>query len=253
MATGTDTDKRAPKKDRSPSYPAIDLQDALQRASALYKIEKQHYTPVQTAMEHWGFGPSSSQGQVILAALKKFGLIEDEGRGPQRQVRLTKDAVSMIIDQREDSAEKAQAIQRAALKPAIHKAMWDKYGASLPSDANLRHWLLTQPVPFTERGADEFIPEYKRTLAFAKLGEAGKLPDGEVDKIEPREDPPLIQQPPGRVTSGTEVVRFPIRVGVWGKLEVPSPMTEDDWQRMLRGIEAQKLGLVADAEDGDDG
>jgi len=107
-------------------------------------------------------------------------------------------------------------------------------------------------IPFTDRGVAEFIPQYKRTLAFAGLTEGGKLPEGDGDKPEPREAPPMMQQAPSKGSAGTETVRFPIRVGVWGQLQIPAPMTEDDWQRMLKGIEAQKLGLVAEEREGEE-
>src|SRR2546426_2793118 len=115
------TEARKAPRDRSPSYPGIDLEDALRRGQVLYRAEKQHSTPVSAALAHWGFAPTSSQGQVVLAALKKFGLLEDDGRGPKREVRLTKDAVGIILDERENSTERQQAIQRAALTPPIHK------------------------------------------------------------------------------------------------------------------------------------
>lgn len=61
-----------------------------------------------------------------------------------------------------------EAIRRARLDPAIHRELWDKYGATPPSDVNLR-WELTRRKGFTETGADEFIPEYRATVAFAQL------------------------------------------------------------------------------------
>lgn len=251
MATAPETEKRKPKKDRSPSYPAIDLQEALQRAETLYKSpDRQHYMPVETALKHWGFGAKSSQGQGILAALKKFGLLEDEGRGPGRQVRLTKEAVAVLSDSREDQTEKLLAIQRAALTPTIHKEAWEKYHAEIPSEGTFRYWLKNLPMPFTERGADEFIPQYKRTITFAKLAEAAKVPEGEGDKPEPREELPMMQ-PPTKGTAETRVVPFPIRAGVWGKLEVPSAMTENDWERMLESLKALRIGFVAEPNQDD--
>ena len=92
-------------------------------------------------------------------------LVED------RTAKLSDQAV--IILQHPDPAARKVAIQEAALHPAIHRELWEKYHEDLPPDDNLR-WELTRNLRFTETGANEFIPVYRATIAFAQLGDANR-------------------------------------------------------------------------------
>lgn len=170
-------DGRGKKKGRSPSYPAINLKAAIEKASMLYQKEGKHATPTFTAMSDMGYSPTSGAGIVALAALKKFGLVEDEGSGRDRVVKLTDLALDIILSPDDDSSGKMQAIQHAAMVPPIHSELWKEFEGSLPSPANLRHNLIRKRN-FTDSGANEFIRQFTETIEFAKLsGSAIISPD----------------------------------------------------------------------------
>jgi hypothetical protein len=168
------------KRERSPGYPAIDLEQAITYAQRLYSEERRHATPVDTALKHWGFSPQSGAGYRAVSALQRFGLIADEGSGPTRKVRLTDDAYNIIIDDRPSSEERPGLIQEAALRPPIHAALWQQYGSDLPSDANLKYELRKRG--FTEGAAQEVIDEYRATLAYAGLSSDATLTEPTQDK-----------------------------------------------------------------------
>lgn len=171
--------RRAPKKGRSPSYPAIDLEAAIGRAEAVYRHEKMHPAPIGAIVGHWGYkSHTSGVASVQYAALKKFGLLDEEGSRDHRQGRLTDLAFAILHNPNAD--ERLAAIQRAALMPPIHREMWEQYGASLPSDATLRYRLVTERG-FTEAGADDFVRQYKSTIAFAMP--EGSTVDEDEDQI----------------------------------------------------------------------
>src|SRR5438552_17689881 len=96
-----------PKRQRSPSYPGIGLEVALERARSLYREEGRNAAPNEAILHHWGYGPKSGPGLVTLAALKRFGLLTGEGSGKSR---LSNFALRIILDEREDSPERAEAI-----------------------------------------------------------------------------------------------------------------------------------------------
>ena len=240
-----------PKRSRSPSYPAIDLGEALKRAQKFYDAEREHPANVDTILAHWGYEPKSGNGLVILAALKKFGLLVEDGKGSARRGRLSRAALEILLDDREDSSERERLIQKAALKPTIHGELWREYSGSLPSDRNLKHHLRLD-LGFTDRGVTEFIPQFRRTLAFANLIGGGKLSteDGDSDKPEgdalmtppttltPTETPPDTQQP------AKLVVQLPIAPAEFAALQAPFPLTEAKGEQMLAVLNAMKPALV---------
>jgi hypothetical protein len=163
------------KRTRSPAYPFINLETAITRARQFYDKEQRNGANINVASKHWGFLEGSSSGAQTVAALISFSLMQDEGVGEKRTVRLTQSALRILLDTRPESAEKAELIRQAALAPKIHRQLWENWGANFPSDAQLRHTLLFGwETPFNENAVDSFIAEYKSTVAFARLAEADK-------------------------------------------------------------------------------
>lgn len=256
------TGSRRPKG-RSPSYPAIDLETAIERARQLWDEERQHATPIETAVRHWGYKSISGPALTTISALKKFGLTEDEGKGSARRTRLTDLAVDVLHNP--DERTRRDAIRRAALNPAIHRELWERYSSTLPSEGNLR-WELTREMGFTETGADEFIPEYRATIAFAGLddeGEGGEetpkreakngdtrtRKDEQQDETKQRRtDAPGSPTPdrqrtrPVSETSATYTI--PITDGRSIVVEGEFPVTEKDWGLFMAVLTAMKPGLV---------
>ena len=156
------------KKIRSPSFPFISLPEALERARAFYEKEHRHETEPEVAVRHWGYSPRSSGGNQTLAALRAFGLVEMVGEG---KVRLTERTVRILLDEREESPEREQLLRQAALSPALHSRIWERYKGVLPSDATLRLYLVADEG-FNENSVDDFIAELKETLESAGIERA---------------------------------------------------------------------------------
>jgi len=243
-------EKTEKKKLRSPNFPGINLEEAIQKAATLYKIEGRHPAARKVILDHWGYGEKSSSGLVALGALRAFGLLE--GRGNQNQ--LTNLAKDIILDEEPDSKRRAEAIQDAALTPSIHKELWEKYDGSLPSDAQLRFFLRGERA-FTDKGADDFIAQFRATLAFAKLPGDDKLddePEGESKKPHrespggalepsPRAETPGMNQDVFTLESGKVVLQYPTHLS--------GPEFEDlkSWlgliqKRIARGVQGEPDG-----------
>ncbi|MGA9061104.1 MAG: hypothetical protein WB341_05480 [Terracidiphilus sp.] len=171
------------KRQRSPAYPYINLETALKRAKEFYDKETRNAVNIKVAAKHWGYEEKSSGGLQTAATLLSFGLLQDEGMGDKRKLKLTQNALRILLDLRPESRERAQAIKTAALAPKIHQELWKKWGTSLPSDDSLRFTLTAEWIPpFNDKAVDGFIREYKDTIAFAKLGESDKVSLGEDGK-----------------------------------------------------------------------
>jgi hypothetical protein len=242
---------RRPKKGRSPSYPGISLREAEKRVRELYDAEKTHAAPVSAIVGHWGYSPTSSGGRTTLAALKKFGLLADEGASDERTGRLTELALELVLN-----PDPSQALREAALLPKFHRQMWDEYGASLPSAATLRYRLIKE-FGFTESGAEEFVDEYRSTIDYAGLATdpessadeerapltAQNPPGGQVAATRPPEVAPLPQTVPG---SSAASMTIPIPLLGQDPVYVTGtfPLSEASWDQLLRVLEAMKPGLV---------
>lgn len=254
MASADGTNYKKPRG-RSPSYPGIDLQAAIDRARTLYDKAGRHRAPVDVIIGVWGYTTFSGSANVNLAALKKFGLIDDEGSGSAREAWLTDLALDILLD-----TEPRSHIQRAALTPPIHREMWDQYGVDLPHDNVLRSELIRRRG-FTEKGADDFISEWRATLKFSGLASSPITgDDGEDEESEDRDDHQERSNEDQRNRKdgrndrqddrsprmqGVLTIPVPIINSAPVVVEFPGKIAEDDWNQFIAVLTAMKPGIVA--------
>jgi len=184
MSDKSDADS---KRVRSPGYPALNLKVAIEKAHDFYKAESRNSAVLPVAVEHWGYSKKSGSGLKAVAALKSFGLIEVEGSGTSRRIKLSELALRIILDDRETSPDRPKAIATAALKPKIHKKLWDLWGLDIPSHGNIRHHLIFEEK-FNEKFVNDFIKEYKSTIEYSKLAEQSGTESAGEDQGEGQEE-----------------------------------------------------------------
>jgi hypothetical protein len=167
------------RRHRSPNYPFIGLEKAIERAKQIYDVERRHEVPIKVASEkRWEYKPGSSQGDQTIAALRAFGLVDVGGSGEKRMIRIS-DRAYRILAGAQDAADR---IKDAALAPSIHGELWQKYGTNgLPSDDTIRNYLLFERESgrFNEDVVDNFIARFKETISFAKLDSSDKIDEVE--------------------------------------------------------------------------
>lgn len=194
MAEATDKTPPAaskPKQGRSPAYPAIPVQDAIQQAKALYDSQGKYPAPMALAFTAWGYSAKSSGGRDIRAALKYFGLITVEGDGDSGKVKLTDDALRILLDEREDQTEKKAIIRRVALNPAVHKKLLAEFPDGIVSDAAVEHFLVFGE-DFNKSAAGAVVAEFKQTAAFAGLYKPDTTVVKQDSEEEADEEPPEV-------------------------------------------------------------
>jgi hypothetical protein len=163
--TETDTASER-RKERSPSFPFVPLQRAIDRARAMATAHRRSATRPATLGETWGYAAASSGLAQTLAALKAFGLLEDIGRGADRRVQLTDLAWRILHDTRPGARE--DAIREAALRPRLiaeYARVW------LPARPDDHHCIseLHLDRGFTEQAAALFLRVFDETVEFANL------------------------------------------------------------------------------------
>ena len=254
------------REGRSPSYPDIGLEEAIDKARQLWAEEKRNFAPIHAILGHWGFKPNTGPGLRAVAALKSFDLLNEQGRGENRQARVSDLAFRIIIDDRPDSQEQASALKEAALAPPAIRRLWEEYNGNLPSDSTLRFVLRQRG--FSEVGATGLIKVLRNTVEFAKLAETDSITeklDSENDKDGNEEEPfdvpfpsessqSMQQQEVHTELQSTSkriekrVLQIPLLGNKFLAMQLPVPMTESDWEQMMNVLAAMKPGLLAGNE-----
>lgn len=245
------------KKQRSPSYPGIPLQEAIDRAHQFFRKEGKHEALVQTAVTHWGYSSKSSGGALTIAALKAYGLMADKGAGAERKVFLTPFGLNMIMDERTISPDRDKAIQKAALTPKIMAELWNKYGLELPSHETFRHYLRVERE-FNDNAVNDVIKVYQANVQFARLGqddvgfEESNDGDGDNGVVDPPPPPPTggnaSNVPPARVvqvqsivpTGGEEIGNYRVSKTTTIRLVATGPYSRQSIEGLVKQLQ---LGL----------
>lgn len=182
------------KRQRSPGFPIIPIDEAINRVRAIFNQDKRAFTTSEAILSHLGYKAgaqrSGTAGRVI-AALKQYGLL-DEKSG---QFRVS-DLAFKILHLPDDSEERANLISEAALTPPLFQRVLAHYQGELPSDATLRSHLILNER-FNPDSVDSFIRVLRETIVVANPS-ADDYTTGEPS--EEAQQPPLggkpMQQPP---------------------------------------------------------
>lgn len=222
---------------RSPSYPCIDLETAIDRAGKLYNFGKLNSVFVSDILPKWGFTPVSTNGMKVVAALKSFGLIDDSGQKEKRKIQIT-DRAYRILKDHANSKEREQAIKDAALDPEIYAWCWNRYGEieEMPDDGAVRSELIFDKK-FNETAVKGFLSDYKKTIEFAKLSKSDSLNGEEVDSGQPNNK--------GKSDQKVEVGDL-VQWESSGVLQFPAPIKV----RAVQEHEGQKWVFVEGSETG---
>jgi hypothetical protein len=187
-------------KDRSPSFPFIPLQTAIERLEAFENKFGRHPAPAGKAGLAWGMKEKSSQADQTLAALRSFGLVKYDGMGSERHAVITEDGRN-YLRALQDTVKK-EILKACALRPKIIRKFWAGWSADRPPDEVALDKLVLENG-FSDVGARNFLKVYDDTTAFAGLSSSDKIdPTAEDDAAdtadgEEGENPsPSVRNPP---------------------------------------------------------
>lgn len=182
-------------KQRSPNYPLFGLEKAVERAGQFHEKYKRSLVPVHLVHALWDYKPHSPTGNRAVSALKAFGLLEMEGVGKNRRVRLTDTATRILLQ----SPDRETQLKKAAVGPPIYRELWDRYSgeSNFPDNELLSHYLVwdREAGTFNTETVDSFIDNFRDTFHFAGMLK-GDIVEGEIidrDDILPL--PPLPDYP----------------------------------------------------------
>jgi hypothetical protein len=248
MDTGKEKKIRKAGK-RSPVYPMISLEEAIDKAKILWENDKNNPIPLGAAYEHFGYKSISTYGARILAALKRFGLINEK----DNDIILTNEAIDLMLHEPSDEKYK-EIIKKMALKPVIYEKLFNEYNGQLPSDATLKRKLITDDYGFNVDKVDDFLCEFRKTIEFANLHDT-EIPDQEQNtnveqnmNLQTRGVLRAAIPPPNfsaRASIEREIAHYPIGQGLKARILVSgaSPVTGDAIKKLIGLLELNKDDL----------
>lgn len=204
------------KKHRSPSYPSLDLKEAIAKIAIVYQEEMRHPVPVFVVAEHGGYSDfKSSSALRLIAAYKQFGLVVEEGSGDDRKVRVSDLALDILLDG-DDEAKRSAAIKKAALLPPIYRKIWQNFNGNIPSDGTLRSYLIRE-LDFNDGVVDGLIRKFRSTVSFAELASSDII-SSSVDESGDEQEPEEVE----RAMTITAPERFTTNPGTQSTVQTSS-------------------------------
>ena len=141
---------------RSPNCPQITFLEAVEKGRKVYQQEHTSQAAKAVIAEDLGYKGISGASLSIIGALRQYGILE----GTSEAMRVTEDAVAYY--ELDEGEERRQAAIRMAFKPTLFEEMRSQFNSSIPSEANLRHWLIKKG--FLPKAADDIIRVYKENI-----------------------------------------------------------------------------------------
>jgi hypothetical protein len=146
------------------------LKEAVERAAAYMKGNTMAAILPENAAKAIGFSSAHGLAMSVLAALKKFGLMEEKsGRiGPTKRA-------AEIVNLPKTDERRLKAIKEAALTPPLYKELLEGYkDTGIPLDDALIGELTTYKG-FSPNAAKEFLKAFRETLDFSGLSDVSVL------------------------------------------------------------------------------
>ncbi|SFU12849.1 hypothetical protein [Mesorhizobium sp. YR577] len=181
-------DKPPVPKERSPAFPYISLDLALERARVIFAQIRDHAQPREVVAKAYGKPVTSSATIQTFATLLQYGLLENVAAPTGRRMRISSLAQGILNPHAPDEKVK-QALRKAALNPPIFAELWEHFGDTSGLNDSLPLYHLTSErghdrdgAVFTDRAASEVLRVYRATLSYAGItGSANNQPLTEDD------------------------------------------------------------------------
>lgn len=144
---------------RSPRYPVIGLNEAIERVRAVYGKDHLNAIPKAVVAEHMGYNTLNGASLGVISAASKFGLLS----GGSDAMKVSDRALAILVHEKGNPA-RIEAVQAASRSPALFEELFVEFpdGAS---DNAIRSFLLGRKK-FLPSAVPAAIRAFRDTLAF---------------------------------------------------------------------------------------
>lgn len=175
MSDSPNEPKPVVPKERSPAYPYIALDLAVERTRAIYAQIRDHAQPREVVAKAYGKPVTSSATIQTFATLLQYGLLENVAAPNGRRMRVSPLAQGMLNAHAPEDKVK-QALKKAALTPPVFAELWRRYGDTAGLNDSVPLYYLTSErgeihdgAVFTDRAASEVLRVYRASLSYAGI------------------------------------------------------------------------------------
>jgi hypothetical protein len=149
---------------RSPNYPSLSLGAATEALRALWERDNRTVVPPDRVAAALGYTSLSGPARSKLAAMKKFGLLDESTNGMR-----VSDLGLRILHSRQDEPDYLAAVREAATAPALFSELFQTH--SKASEETTKSYLIVKKG-FGDEGARIAARTFRETVEFARLGES---------------------------------------------------------------------------------
>lgn len=245
---------------RSPHYPYLSLDQAVNLLEIFYKKYKLNKVPISLALKEIGYSATSGAGKRVTASLTQhYGLIDVEGSGEQRRFSVSSLGKTILVPNPSNPSERAKAIQEAALRPEMHSWIFNRYDLAtngLPPDDQLIYDLV-YVAGFVDTSVESFVKEFKATYYYAGLDSLKtedasiELDDGgQASTYESKNPPPRNAPAVQTVPSNSQELTTSLTRGKIARLILPDEMNSMDFNLLVKWLELLREAAMYEEQSG---
>ncbi len=246
------------KRERSPSFPYLDLDACLDLLSKMYSQAKMNEVRQTDVADLWEMAPKSGSLMRYVAALGQYGLVETSGSGDQKRIKVSTDGRRVLEDDRPGVREKLRS--EAALKSNIIRSLYygenkmPCWGADRPSDARAESSLKFD-LGFGGEAARRFLTVYDATtkriidesadkeVVATSGSEALESEQSDPETVETMQPQPQSSSPPPSPKADLALNDIDFQSAGKGKIRISATLDADGLEALEKKIAAFKLLL----------
>lgn len=233
-------------KTRSPNYPAINLEEAIQRLKTIYDKQQRYPATREVLAQLMGYKGLNGASATVISALSKYGILEGYGD----TLRISELGQDLVLHRTGDP-EYSVALRSAAFMPVFFQELRDQYPSGLPHDHSLRATLIKRG--FNAKSIDNAVRAYRDTMEFLNAESGAIFEDASRNQPADEVMPPQAQGVRSAIgqnapSPGQRVVALPLSPTEWATLHATFPLSEALWNQMLTVLNAMKPALVVVTE-----
>lgn len=248
------------KRQRSPNYPSIPLSKAIDLANELYGQDKMSYVNlINLGYAHMNLSPTSNS-QRIISTMLDYGILEDQGEGSAKEIRITELGRNIILDTRQESDERTQNLRIAVLKSPLMRKIWNNWHRNLPAQDSIKYTLRTK-MDFTERASDRLCNVIKQNYSFANLYEYHEIAENPGDEDDDDDAGESGKSHEGATPEFEKMgkhinenwIDFSLSLGANQKarLQISNKLSEDDFEFLITWIKRLQKDIIEETNEED--